>query len=117
MIKKVTIFLGVFIFAYGLVNAQVDVERGKAFFKKKCKNCHKITEQVLVGPGLKGVTKRRSEEWLVKWLGSSKKERFSSGDPIATELLKKYKVKMPTIFEFRKEEGLLESVLDYLKTL
>ncbi len=103
--------------AVGLGKANADIERGREFFNKKCKNCHKITEQTLVGPGLKGITKRRDQEWLVKWLSASKKERFATDDPIVKELLKKYKVKMPTIFEFRKEEGLLGSIMDYLKTL
>lgn len=97
--------------------ARADDERGMKFFKKKCANCHKTSDQTLVGPGLKGITQRRDEEWILNWLKSSKKERSSSNDPIVRELLKKYKITMPTIFEFRKQEGLLEDVMMYLKTL
>jgi len=37
---------------------------------KQCKNCHNMTEKKKVGPGLAGVTKKRSDEWLAKWLQS-----------------------------------------------
>lgn len=96
--------------------AEADVERGKNFFNKKCIRCHKITDQNGTGPGLKDVTKRREEEWLKKWL-QSPRGVIEAGDPIALSLVETFKVKMPTIFEFQKEEGLLEDVLDYLKTL
>ncbi|MDH5510101.1 MAG: cytochrome c [Nitrospinota bacterium] len=39
---------------------------------KKCKNCHNLSDKKKVGPGLAGVTSKRSEEWLVKWLTDTK---------------------------------------------
>jgi len=112
---RILVWLTVFL-ALGAGVARADAEKGKQFFKKKCVRCHKTTEQTLVGPGLKGVTKRVDEAWLVKWL-SNPRHMLKDKDPIAMKLLKKYKVKMPTIFEFRKQEGLLQDVVDYLKTL
>ena len=40
----------------------------KLWKSRKCNICHKLTEKKKVGPGVKGVTKKRSEGWLVKWL-------------------------------------------------
>lgn len=53
-----------------------DAASGEKLFNSKvykCKVCHKLTEKKKVGPGLKGVTSRRSEEWLTKWLTDPKK--------------------------------------------
>jgi len=34
----------------------------------KCLSCHKLTEERLVGPGWKGVTLRRTPEWLMNFV-------------------------------------------------
>lgn len=34
----------------------------------KCAACHKMTEERLVGPGMKGVTIRRQPEWLMNFI-------------------------------------------------
>ena len=65
-------------------------ENGEKLFMKKCKSCHRLTEGTKVGPSLVGVTQRRSEEWLHKWL-QNPRAMLKAGDPIAVELLKKYK--------------------------
>ncbi|MBK7936005.1 MAG: cytochrome c [Lewinellaceae bacterium] len=41
------------------------VTRGKAIYEMKCLACHKLTEQKIVGPGWKDVTKRRKPEWIM----------------------------------------------------
>lgn len=33
----------------------------------KCMSCHKLTEERLVGPGWKGVTDRRTPEWIMNF--------------------------------------------------
>lgn len=33
----------------------------------KCMSCHKLTDERLVGPGWKGVTKRRAPEWIMNF--------------------------------------------------
>ncbi len=57
--------------------------------KKKCKICHKLTEKKKVGPGLKGVTKKRSEAWLIKWMTDSQKT-WEENDA-ETQEMKKWK--------------------------
>src|SRR5438105_738260 len=44
---------------------QERVGRGLAIYEMKCSACHKLTDQRLVGPGWKEVTKRRAPEWIM----------------------------------------------------
>jgi cytochrome c2 len=41
---------------------------GKQIYDTKCVACHKLTEEKLVGPGWKGVTDRRSAEWIMNFI-------------------------------------------------
>ena len=50
-----------------------------ALFKKNCGVCHTVGKGLLVGPDLAGVTSKRSEEWLMKWIKSSQ-TLVKSGD-------------------------------------
>jgi cbb3-type cytochrome oxidase cytochrome c subunit len=92
-----------------------DTSSGEELFNKKCKQCHKTTEQLSIGPGLKDVTKRRSVEWIEKWLIDPKKV-LESNDPIAQELKKNFKRVMPKIPEMAIDEN-RRGIIEYLKTL
>jgi nitrite reductase (NO-forming) len=72
-----------------------EAARAKTDFESKCVACHAISggEGKKLGPDLAGVTKRRSEDWLVRFLRSP--EQMLATDPIAKEMLAKYKVPMP----------------------
>src|SRR5690349_1128915 len=43
------------------------VAEGKTLFTQNCTACHAISDEVVLGPGLKGVTQRRPEAWLISW--------------------------------------------------
>ena len=80
-------------------------EEGHAIFEQKCKACHTIGGGKLVGPDLKGVTQRRSRDWLRQWILAPDK-MLAQKDPIATKLLKQYNnVQMPNL-------GLSEAEVD-----
>lgn len=43
------------------------VAKGQAIFQVKCIACHKLTDEKLVGPGWKGVTDRRTPDWIMNF--------------------------------------------------
>lgn len=67
---------------------------GAALFKTNCSACHNIGKGRLVGPDLKGVTNKRSEEWLSKFIKASQ-NLVKSGDADAKAIFDEYKVVMP----------------------
>lgn len=95
--------------AYAAGNPQ----NGEQLFKKQCKACHRLTDSKLVGPGLGGVTKRRSEEWLHKWI-QNPKAMLESGDPIAVELRKGFNKTMRTL-EAMQDKNNRNDVIEFLK--
>lgn len=42
--------------------------KGQAIYEAKCFSCHKLTDEKLVGPGWKGVTDRRTPEWVMNFI-------------------------------------------------
>jgi cytochrome c2 len=91
-----------------------DAMAGEELFKKWCRQCHKTTEQLSTGPGLKDVTKRRDIEWIERWLKDPKKMR--DADPIAKEVKRKFKKHMPKIPEMSDNQK-RSDIIEYLKTL
>ncbi len=63
---------------------QAMVTKGETVFKAKCSACHKISKK-FVGPALKGVTGRRSPEWIMNMIMNP--EEMIQKDPIAIRLL------------------------------
>lgn len=61
---------------------------GEDLFEGNCTSCHRI-EGDLTGPALKGVTERRSREWLLAFTINSQGV-IASGDEYATALYNKW---------------------------
>jgi mono/diheme cytochrome c family protein len=57
---------------------------GKAVFTTKCAACHKLTADKFVGPGLSGVTTRRTPEWILNMITDP--EKMMKTDPVAKKL-------------------------------
>jgi nitrite reductase (NO-forming) len=100
--------------AASAVPSDPEAARAKTDFESKCVACHAITggEGRKLGPDLAGVTKRRSEDWIVKFLRSP--EQMLATDPDAKVLLEKYKVPMPNQ---NLSEAEIRGYLKYFKFL
>ena len=75
----------------GVIDAN-KAQIGKDLFEAKCTSCHKWQEEKYVGPGLKGVTKRREPEWIMNQMLNP--TEMTASDPIAKELLATYLTQM-----------------------
>ena len=87
---------------------------GEKIFGVKCGSCHKLTEEKLVGPGWKNVTKRYSAEWIMNFVTNT--DAMLNKDPKAQAQLEICLVRMPnqnladddarSLYEFmRKNDG------------
>jgi mono/diheme cytochrome c family protein len=88
------------------------VAEGKSISEVKCTSCHKLTEERLVGPGWKGVTDRRTPEWIMNFITNT--EEMINRDTAAMKMLEICLVKMPN-------QGLstaeARSVLEYMRQI
>ncbi len=66
-------------------------EKGGKVFEMKCSACHKFEERV-VGPALKGVSKRRTPEWIMNMILNP--VEMTQKDPVAQDLLAEYLTQM-----------------------
>ena len=72
-------------------------DKGQYIFATHCAACHSIGHGDKIGPDLLGVTSVRDHAWLARFIATPEK-MIAEGDPIATELFKKYKqVNMPNL--------------------
>jgi nitrite reductase (NO-forming) len=62
--------------------------QGKVAFESKCLACHSMGLGPKMGPDVAGVTKRRSDEWLTKWMKAP--EQMLKTDPEAQAMLKQF---------------------------
>jgi hypothetical protein len=69
------------------------VAAGKSIYELKCQPCHKLSEEKLVGPGWKDVTKRRTPVWIMNMVTNT--EYMLDKDPEAQKLLELCMVRMP----------------------
>lgn len=118
--KKISAFV-VALFIFNVSNAFAGVAEGEALFKSvKCKNCHNITEKKKVGPGLKGVSKRASDDWVKAWLENSKAVWTANEGYTRTlkKVMKKESKPKPTHKVKKKlTEQEIKDLMDYMKTL
>jgi hypothetical protein len=91
------------------LNAQW-VAEGKSIYEVKCQSCHKLTDEKLVGPGWKGVTKKRKPEWIMNMITNV--EMMLETDPEAQRLLEECLVRMPNQ-SLTKEES--RKVLEFMR--
>lgn len=69
------------------------VKAGQQTYDVKCGSCHKLNEEKLVGPGWKGVTDRRTPEWIMNFVTNV--DEMLDKDPNAQAMLEVCMVRMP----------------------
>ncbi len=84
--------------------------KGEEIFKSKCTACHQIDSKV-IGPALRGITKRRTPEWIMNMILNP--ENMLKEDPLAKQLLKEHNNVMMTNQNLTQEE--VRAVLEYLR--
>lgn len=114
--KKFTLvkFLFSFLFLFATTTAMFaqDAAEGETLFKNNCAACHASTDEVLVGPGLKGVSERRPIEWIVKWVHNPQAV-IASGDKYANDLYNKFnKAAMTPYPNF--SEAQIKGIISYI---
>jgi nitrite reductase (NO-forming) len=70
-----------------------DAEKGKVVYESRCVMCHTVGGGDKIGPDLRGVTQRRPDAWLARWLLET--DSMLKTDAAAKEMLVKYKTSMP----------------------
>lgn len=44
------------------------IAKAQSIYNAKCRACHKLSDEKLVGPGWKGITDRREPEWIMNFI-------------------------------------------------
>lgn len=91
LILRFTVMVGVFLGACVFTNptyAQSTAE-GQALFGTRCYSCHNVGSGDKQGPDLKGVTVRRTKEWLYEFINTPAAMN-AKGDAVARELFVKF---------------------------
>jgi len=84
---------------------------GKEVFKAKCSACHKMSKR-FVGPGLAGVTERRTPEWIMNMILNP--EKMVAENEAAKKLLAEYLSPMANQSLTEKEA---RAILEYFRTV
>lgn len=96
----------------GWLQAQEDMEAGKASFKEKCASCHLVTKEKAVGPGLEGIAERRDKAWLHAWIKDSK-AMIASGDSTAMAIFAEFDSTEMTAFPTMSDAE-IDNILFYI---
>jgi cytochrome c551/c552 len=89
------------------------VEEGEKLFTTNCISCHQIDKKV-IGPALRGVNDKYSQEWLLKWIKNSA-ELIASGDPDAIAIYEEYNKSPMNSFTYLSDDD-ITNILAYIET-
>jgi mono/diheme cytochrome c family protein len=91
---------------------QAMATNGQKVAEVKCTSCHKTTDEKLVGPGWKGVTQRRTPQWIMNF--ATNPDPMIDKDPEVQAQLEICLVRMPN-------QGLKDdearSILEYMRKI
>ncbi len=69
------------------------ITEGKGIYEVKCAACHKLSDEKLVGPGWKDITRKRKPEWIMNMITNV--DIMLEQDPEAQKMLEECLVRMP----------------------
>lgn len=87
-------------------------ENGLKTAEVKCTSCHKPTDEKLVGPGWKGVTERRTPQWIMNFITNP--DPMIDKDPELQAQLELCLIRMPNQ-GLNDEEA--RSILEYMRQI
>lgn len=116
LILSFTTHLGVFAqggeaVADGIPTDDAVIAAGAKLYNGNCTQCHAINE-VVIGPALKNVHERLSQDWLLAWIKNSQKV-IQSGDEYAVKIYNQYQKTAMPAYPFSDAEVI--SILAYIK--
>lgn len=85
--------------------------KGKELFETNCTACHHATAEKLIGPGLKGITKIRTPEWILNMITNPL--QMTQQDPVAHELFTEFNQTQMTNQGLTDEQA--RDVLEFLR--
>jgi mono/diheme cytochrome c family protein len=88
------------------------VSRGLAIYEMKCSACHRLTDERIVGPGWKDITKRREPEWIMNMITNV--DVMLDKDAEAQKMLELCLVRMPNQ---NISIGDARDVLEYMRSV
>jgi cytochrome c551/c552 len=94
--SKISDTLGIGKFSKVQIGPDIDlamVDAARKIFEIKCSPCHKLSDEKLVGPGWKGITRRRTPEWIMNF--ATNVDEMLARDPQAQAQLDICLVRMP----------------------
>src|SRR4051812_13853457 len=99
------------LFSLSIPATHLYAQDGEALFKANCTSCHAINDKV-IGPALKNVQTKHSEEWLLKWVKNSQ-TLVKSGDADAVKLFNDNNKIVMTSFNLKDAE--IKAIVGYIK--
>jgi cytochrome c2 len=116
LILSFSLFFTFSISVFADIHVGGDPVKGKQLFNANCASCHKITDEVLAAPGLKGIDQRwkGKDALIVKWI-QNPKEAAASGDPYVKGIVDKYVGTFGWMANQAVNEEEINHILTYVK--
>ena len=102
----------VILFSFCKTSQSQNLEEGEKLYQANCVACHQIDNK-LIGPALRGVNDKYSEEWLISWIKNSA-EMIASGDPDAIAIYEEYNKSPMTAFPYFSDDD-VRNILAYIE--
>lgn len=105
-------FMGLALIGFPMSNGYAQsTSEGQEIFEESCEACHSIGDGDVVGPDLKGISEKRSLEWIGSFIKSST-AMIEAGDKEAVAVFNAYEESEMPDFELTDEQ--IKSVVGYI---